>query len=345
MLVRICQDIFLNQENDSQLDDLFTFFKLGKHQLVLNDPDDFLAFNESTWKKSLKGDNLKLIQKGLKISDRNKMEILVSEIKSETSFLLNEAYLFLNQPLVVLVENKEFEPPFLNSIIRNFDTGEIDDAHRNKWWKYEMFAGSSVEQVIRGELMNEFKNDLFVKKKHKYLRYFVIIDSDKTHPNMINNSLSNKIKYLESIDVKYHILFKREKENYVPEKILKAKNEKYFNCYLEVFKDSKKSQRDFFDMEKGFNNKNKTDKNWDKDRKEEADFFEIKSIKDSDWEILKKGVNDKQAFKATFSNEFNSVEKSDFLQVIKYQPFIKSETDGIERNEFEHIINEIKRLL
>ncbi|MEP6802931.1 MAG: hypothetical protein ABI892_00305, partial [Flavobacterium sp.] len=66
MLVRICEDIFSDSNNDSELDDLFTFFKKGKHQLILNDPDDFLAFNDSTWKESLKGDNSKLILRGLK---------------------------------------------------------------------------------------------------------------------------------------------------------------------------------------------------------------------------------------------------------------------------------------
>ncbi|TEB40426.1 hypothetical protein D0809_30665, partial [Flavobacterium circumlabens] len=61
--------------------------------------------------------------------------------------------------------------------------------------------------------------------------------------------------------------------------------------------------------------------------------------------ILRKGANDQQTFKSTFSTEFNLVTKDDFEQVIKYQPFVKSKNDGIERNEFEHIVNEIKYLL
>lgn len=345
MFVSISHDIFSNSVNDSELDNFLPFFKFGKHHLTLNDPNDLLGFENSTWKKQLSGDNLKLIIRGLKFSNKNKNEIVISENKSDFDFSLQEAYLFLNQPLVILVENKEFEPPFINAIIKNFDSNEIHDAHINKFWKYEMFAGSSVQQVISGELMNEFKNKDFVKKKHKYLRYFVVLDSDKTHLNMKNNTLLSKMEYLERVEVPFHVLSKREKENYMPEKILKTKNENYFNCFLEVFKDSDKRQRDFFDIEKGFNRKNKSDGNWKNDRKEEATFFEIDNIGDDDWDILKEGVADKENFKSTFSKDFALVDKNDFLQVIKYQPLIKSKHDAIERNEFEHITNEIKRLL
>lgn len=345
MLVNICEDIFINSNNDSDLDNFLIFFKLGKHQLVLDDPQDFLAFENSTWKKQIKGDDLKLVLRGLKQKNKNKKIISISNSKPEVNFCLEEAYLYLDQSLVILVENKQYEPPFINAIVREFDDYIINDAHKNKWWKYEMFAGSSVEQVINGELENEFKKECFSKPKHVYLRYLVILDSDKIHLNMINNTLNKKIDYLESIDVDYHVLRKREKENYMPEKQLKSKEDVYFNCYLKVFEDSNKRQRDFFDIEKGFNNKNKSDGVWKNNREEEADFFEINSIDNADWAILRKGVDDKDKFKSTFSKEFEFVNKSDFLQVIKHQPLIKSKIDGIERNEFDHIINEIKRLL
>ncbi|TEB41410.1 hypothetical protein D0809_25665, partial [Flavobacterium circumlabens] len=154
------------------------------------------------------------------------------------------------------------EPPFINAIIKNFDNGEIENAHKNKRWKYEMFAGSSVEQVIEGEIKDEFENEVFIKEKYKYLRYFVILDSDKTHLNMINNTVLKKIEFLERNGVNYHVLLKREKENYMPEKNLRNKNDSYFNCYLKKIKDTADRQRDFFDIEKGFNNKNKSDKVW-----------------------------------------------------------------------------------
>ena len=134
MLVRVCEDIFSNPSNDSDLDNLLSFFRLGKHQLVLNDPNDFLAFNDSTWKKHLKGGDLRLIKKGL-ISTVKKKEIVISEKKRDTNFSLKEAHLYLDQPLVILVENKQFEPPFINSVIKNFDSNEIENAHKQKWRK------------------------------------------------------------------------------------------------------------------------------------------------------------------------------------------------------------------
>ena len=66
----------------------------------------------------------------------------------------------------------------------------------------------------------------------------------------------------------------------------------------------------------------------------------------STFEVIGLGFSDKYlSFKSKFSLEFNNVNREQMFSRIKHQPLIKSEIDGIERNEFDHIINEIKRLL
>ena len=46
-----------------------------------------------------------------------------------------------------------------------------------------MGGGSTISQDIDAEL-ESFSNPIFVKERHIYLRYFVIIDSDRRYPNV-----------------------------------------------------------------------------------------------------------------------------------------------------------------
>ena len=132
----------------------------------------------------------------------------------------------------------------------------------------------------------------------------------------------------------------------MPNVILEKSNNDYFKTILKVFKDDLK--RDFFNFTNGFDNKNKSDKDWTIKRNDEYLFFEIKIIDDSDFKILKNGVDKKEEFKRRFSKHFEYVTKEDLEKRIKHQPKLKSKVnpkDNTERNEFEHIIHEIKYLL
>ena len=48
-----------------------------------------------------------------------------------------------------------------------------------------MGGGSTIPGVIAGQLNDSFDDECFTKQKCTYLRYFVILDSDKTHPGYI----------------------------------------------------------------------------------------------------------------------------------------------------------------
>lgn len=349
MQVRILNDIFNDSSNNDELNNLLTFFRIGKHKMVLDNDDIIESFKNSSWKEEINSRDLKVVENYIRSSTKKQKDKLLINISSQNTtdyFQPNEAYLYLDQPLIILIENSEFEPPFINAIFRNFDlTGELQEAQKMNWWKYVMDAGSSVEQVINGAIENDFKNDILTKLKENYLRYYVIMDSDKIYSKMVVNSVVKKEKYLTKKGVRYHVLYKREKENYIPDSVLTELNNSYFNSVLSTFKEN--DQKDFFDIEKGFNNKGKTDRNWSEEVK---NFYSISSIIDKDWTILKKGAIDIEIYKSgkyknEFSKLFNNLNKNEMLEKIRHQPMYNGTTDQIKRNEFEHIINEIKKLL
>lgn len=352
MLVSICQDIFSNPSNDSELDDLLTHFKKGKHQLILSDPDDFLAFNDSTWKQSLKGDNLKLILKGLKYPKFIK-KVTISDNNSEDNFSLGEAYLFLEKSLQILVEHKENDEPFYFAIIKNFDfTKDLLNAFQNGWLEFDHGGGSTIESVVRSSLTRSEKTSpYFIKPLEKYIRYFVIKDSDREYckiqsdGSIVQKELEEaKTNFFKEFKVPFHYLYKREKENYIPDSVfehfLHDKTKKEFaESYLKL----NNHQKDFLDLEKGFSKAKKV-----KDIEElSIEIQELyKKIAKSTYDIIGLGFTDKYpSFKTKFSLEFNTVTREQMFSRIKHQPLIKSEMDGNERNEFEHIVNEIKKLL
>lgn len=343
MQIRIHKDIFDDSSNNDDLNDILSFFRKNRHQLILDDYDDIEAFKMSSWQKELNPRDLKVINEFIRASarrDKRDHLIALSHKNEIDYFNPKEAYLFLNQPLIILVENAEFEPPFINAIINNFDdSGILINAKNEQWMKYSMDAGSSVKQVIQGDIDNHFENAVFSKSKNKYLRYFVIIDSDKEFPEMIVNSVVAKEEYLQTIEVKYHVLYKREKENYMPFDILEDLNYDYFKLYKEL---TSNEQKDFFDVEEGFKNKNKSDKNW---KAEVKKMFDFNNISEKNWKVLKEGTSkmkefEKGKFKADFSKLFVNANKKNMLERITHQPKYLN-----NRNEFEHIVNEIKKLL
>lgn len=360
MLVSIRQDIFSNPNNDSELDDLLTFFKKGKHQLILNDPDDFLAFDDSTWKKSLKGDNLKLILRGLK-SSRFVKKIIISDNNAnlEENFSLVEAYLFLEKPLQILVEHSEHDEPFYFAIIKNFDfSNNLLNAFQNGWLEFDHGGGSTIESVVRNSLKKNGKTSpYFVKPLEKYLRYYIIKDSDKEFCRIQGDgsivqqelAVSKTILFIDN-NVPFHYLYKREKENYIPDSVFEYfMHDNVKKQYAESYLKLNNHQKDFLDIEKGFSYYDRKEKvKTLKDRNElDENVKELyKKVGDKDYEVIGFGFSDSySSFKTKFSLEFNNLSKEQMLSRIKHQPLIISELDSEERNEFDHIINEIKRLL
>ena len=89
-----------------------------------------------------------------------------------------------------------------------------------------------------------FNCPVFIKNKETYLRCYSIKDSDRKFCFNANDLPENTNTFLKDNNIPHHILYKRAKENYMPNVILEKSNNDYFKTILKVFKDDLK--RDFF---------------------------------------------------------------------------------------------------
>ncbi len=319
---------------------------------------DFNAFENSDWKQTLSRSDIDFLKEGITIVD--KKEIIISESQSGSEFRIKEAYSYLQQPLSIVVENYEYEPVFINCIFRNFGI-ELITAKDKHWLKFENGGGAS-DNTIKGMIKELFNDAVFTKSKERYLRCYVIKDSDREYCTfdqdgnvIIKNLPEAKISFLRDKQIPYHILYKREKENYMPDSV--------YNDFLQIAKknDGKKEfsqiylkfnphQKDFFDIEKGFSHKG-TLKNRKSLQVEVQKLFEkLKDgtdLNDKKYTVVGRGLPFPN-LKSEFSKKFDAVSGNDLEKRIQHQPLLQSMVnpgDQDERNEFEHIINEIKYLL
>ncbi len=361
MIVTIKADIFSDPNNNDELENYMPFFKKGKHRLHLKKYQDLKAFDNSEWKKGLKPSTRDLLMESLEFVSENKKEIVISNSENIEYFKLSEAYQFLDQNLYILVEQIEYEKPFLMKVIHEYDDSndkELINALQKGWLAFYNGAGSNIESVLKEKLKkDESTSPLFTKSLEKYLRFFVIKDSDREYCIVKEGGeieqqplTESKIKYLSDNKIPHHILYKREKENYIPDRIYNSflqstKRKDKRKDFAKVYLNMNEHQKDFLDIEKGFTTP-KSNPQAIKDRnnlkKEVKDLYS--DLSNNDYKTIGFGL-DYPNLKTEFSKEFGKVSKDDLEKRIRHQPLIKSKIDQIERNEFEHIINEIKYLL
>lgn len=356
MIVTIKSEVFNDSKNDSDLNDLMHFFRKGRHRLYLKKAIDFEAFEKSKWKERLSKSDVDILKEGIGRID--KKEIVVTNKSNEVEFNLKEAYAYLQQPLSIIVENYEYEPAFVNCIFKNFGD-DLLIAKNKHWLKFENGGGAN-DNTIKGMLKELFNDSIFTKSKEKYLRCYVIKDSDREYCIINqNNTITeqnlpvSKIEFLERNKIPYHILYKREKENYMPDKV--------FNSFIQTAKrnDKKKEfaisylklthhQKDFFDIEKGFSIKAGNGREINAKAKLKPEIQRLyDNLSDEDYRKIGLGF-EIASFKSEFSNHFGEATREDLEKRILHQSKLVSKVntnDTTERNEFDHIINEIKYLL
>jgi hypothetical protein len=188
------------------------------------------------------------------IEQSNTPDYTVALNSAVSVFSLEEAIRFFHQELFIIIEHSENDAHILEALFKNFKklSKKIVRHQKNGWVSPSMGGGTGIEAAIRSRL------DLFKdlpKENHHYLRCFVLTDSDKKHPNMpLDTGKQNLITFLEERNIPYHILEKREMENYLPDEAFDEieDNEEFIAAY----KDLTPQQKDYLDIENGFGGKN-----------------------------------------------------------------------------------------
>ncbi|MCP5062246.1 MAG: hypothetical protein GY936_07275 [Ignavibacteriae bacterium] len=322
MFVNIRSSVFEDHTNYDALDYILGLFVSKKHFWIINDYD---SIKNSDWYKNEQGrikqniDSLVekfIVEKTKKGTStyKNKIKFIISsEPKLENEYILIKAKPILDLPLHIILENPTYDGYFIQSIVNAFKNMKLRDAYKKNWIVNDGDGGT-------GGLENATERLLGMKQIPT--RIFVLRDSDRRFPKGVNETVKQLESYLTEKKIKYHILKKRETENYIPISTL----DNYSNIDKQILEEYKKltdEQKDFFDLNDGFSKNLKTS--------EEKDFFNNLSSKNQTYKLLRKGFG-KTSIQPIFSN--CNISKDEYISRCHNNP-----------KELEEIINKITELL
>lgn len=250
MITELEADLFSNPDNFTKLNHLFVFFEKGKHEMFLS-----VDVSESDWidNKSKKDFCETVFKNSAYINPKNiDLKIKSEEDVENRVYSLKDGYIYLENNLIIFVENGTSDRYFLHSLFLNFkpESEKIIEAIKNRWLEYDS-AGGKNEIIKRLESeLRKFRTETL--KNEKYLRAVVIIDSDKKFKGEKLGGPQQKIlDYCAEKNIKCHILEKREIENYLPLEALEdlPNNPNIIEAYSQL----NSEQQSYYDLEKGFN--------------------------------------------------------------------------------------------
>jgi len=343
MLYSFSNDIFDNlDQNSTELLDKIWFISKEKHFLFIKNEDDLTIIKNSDWYKGLRKSSQEQINLQLKNSifiNKNKSKLIIS-LSDKNAYSLVEALAILEEPLIVILEHIEYDKYFIDALINNFIGGErLKEYYNRGWLKYTNGGGNNIPNVLRvmKDRFDKNKSD-FPKNSAFYTRTFVIIDSDKKYPSTDGVEVAiNKNDLLQSIkrDSAYHVTLKREMENYLPDEVFReiVDNEGFKQAYIRL----RPEQKDFFDIQKGFPNKNfnQLDDNI-RNLYDDISDDDKKTFRKQQLEFFKEDGR-KANFKASFPKLFQSSNIS--------QANLKARAKSTDENELEIILQKINDLL
>lgn len=251
MVVLLDNDIFEEGASEEEKRDLIFLIHLliyysDRYNVMFYDfPGDLkILENISPQDKAvLEGQYIKSVTENWK--DDCKISKRGDDIEDKKIFSVKEAIIYLLQPVSVILENGLNDSYFLLALFRNFDSErKVERFYNEKWLRFENAGGcGNIENLIESMI-------LFYQNKIKFLRCFVIVDSDKRYPTEVTHKYDHLIKYLNEKSVNYHILEKRNMENYLPVEDLML--DPQFNNWKNAFSYLEPPQKDHYNMSEGF---------------------------------------------------------------------------------------------
>ena len=326
MLIELKPDLFEHIENLQEVNQLLALFSDRRHYDYFC---DLGLIRESDVFINLYDIDKDLIAEYFNrcINENTPIDYSIALEPDQNIFNILEAKRFFGQQYLVVLENSQNDSRFIEVLSEVFRKhGKRFRRHyENGWLDYGNAGGcTNIINFIEGK-KKAFR--ALPKQNEKYLRCYVVIDSDKRFPDDSSDTRKRLITYLEKNDVPYHILEKREMENYMPDEIISGfeMDQTYFSAYLRL----NEIQKDFFDLEKGFNVNRKTNLH-----PKVNSLYE--EISEQDFDILKKGVDKRFKIKNEFPKKMEQATREQLLKRTAHQTNPK---------ELEDLIKEISELL
>lgn len=266
--------------------------------------------------------------------------IVTTEIlEDKKKFTIDEAIRFFIQPLSIILENSKNDAYFINAIFNHFSNdNRILNHLQNNWIQFENAGGcDNIINFIEGK--KQSFNALPKTDKNKYLRCFVLMDSDKLHSSdKLKGNKLKTLKHLVANNISRHILRKRSIENYVPiEAILNLGNS--YNAWIDLYKVLSNLQKDYFSIEKGLCG---LDKNQQPKKTREQINQETNSLFDN---VMTEPFNENKLINGLKHQGYGNF-KENFPRLFELDVVNKNALDArVNSNEFERIIQKINKLL
>lgn len=330
MVIEIKSDIFTDIGNLRDVNHLITLFSDNRRYGYFCDISEIEG--TELYKSLLDIDKLIIEEYFNKhISESTKMDFWIESNSTDSSFNLMEAKRYFNQTFIIILENRLNDSYFLNALIENFKKrSKIIKRHLDNGW-LDYGNGGGLDNIINevNAMMRSFEN--LPKENHKYLRCFVLVDSDKKFPNdTIKQNRVKLFQFLNKISIPYHELEKREMENYLPDEVIETieNNNDFIQAYLRL----NDSQKDYFDLEEGFT------VNLDSSSAEIQELYANVSV--ADFKVLR---NNKIQLASSFKSEFPKL----FSHPKTTQAALKNRVShqANDANELETILDKISKLL
>lgn len=222
-------------------------------------------------------------------------KVTVSE--DENGISIAEAIILLSNQFYIILEHSTYDGHFLDALLREFKgkSKKINQHKLNGWLDYQMGGGAeNIITLLNGKDLNTY-------------RCFVLVDSDKEFPlePAKRTALEN---FCIHNNIPYHILEKREMENYMPLDIVEKNN--LLSNPVKSYISLESVQQDFFDLQNGFTMSRRnleTEKN--------HVHLLYSNISETNYNNLRNGIKDEfQNFKRDFSELFVSATQQGLIQ-------------------------------
>jgi hypothetical protein len=251
------------------------------------------------------------------LNDSPKKVVVISNEQGD--FTLSEAIIYINEKFELVLENDKYDGEFFDCLLREFKgkSKKINYFKSNNWFEYKNAGGATG-------IINTLEQKINHLGKHKFLKCFVLVDSDLEYPQTENLKRKSLVDFCLDKNIPLHVLDKREIENYLS--IDTFENINTSNLFIRTYIDKlNNTQRDFIDIEKGLE---KSRNNWGNEKQEVLNFFG--NLTDSEFNSLRAGL----------SNEFENF-KRDYPQLFKRA----TQKGLIERTKNQEHPNELKDIL
>lgn len=248
------------------LDHLMIIIQSGKHVLQFQTDDLDIVF-ASDWFNGL-GERLQdSTYELLKKSAVNSSFISNSELQHRGIYIIksgfdqpdtiDNAIKIFEENLYIIVEDIENDQLFITRLLEVYKNAgkNIKRALDRGWCKFSHAGGKTRAPAV---INNHFK----ARAQPFKPRLIVIIDSDKRSlEEAYSLETQRVIDLCANKDIDLHIYEKREIENYVPDEVIIKKTPATLSDTVASYCAMTPLQKDFFDLEKGFQNNRPTEEN------------------------------------------------------------------------------------